>query len=817
MARLREWWTDLIHDLWYGFRTLRRSPFFTGIAVGTLALGIGATTAVFSLVDMLVFRDLPVRDPTRLVQFAWTYPGDPPLNIFSVDDYERYRDNNTVFSEMLGTASGRVDAQTPQGGPQTLGINCVTGNFFSSLGVSSATGRLLGEADNRPGAPAAAVVSWKYWHGHLDRAPDVLGRSIVLLGDLPVTIVGVADRSFSGLAAGYTPDVWIPMGVCERKRRGGMALMARLKDGVSIDRAQAEMRVLDRPRIEAFTRRDPQWREVLLEVLPARAGLATPLHHQFARPLSVLLSILGALLLLACVNIAGLLLARGAARQQEIAVRVSLGAGRLRIVRQLFAESLLLGFAGGLLGIAGAWFGASVLLQIVVSGTRSPGAPASLDVTVDARVLLFTTTVALLATVILGLLPAVAAFPSAPAATLRESGGAGAPRSRRLFANGLVVAQVALAVTLLSTSALLIGHLSNLRNASLGFDRTSVLLVRLDASSDGQGRANLQQRSSELLGRFATIPGVRSVTLSATTPLSGGAASRFATVDGFQEEPEARRRLLLNLVAPVYFATFGTPLIAGRDFGPDEADSSRVAIVNQAMVRHYFADRDPLGTHVRFDGDPQPYRIVGVVADAKYADARAPAPRTIYLHYFQQSGSAPEFALRTSVPPTSIVGDIRRVAEEVAGPVRVTKVTTLAEQVDAAIVPERLIAAVSGFFGVVGLVLAAVGLFGLLAYTVARRTREIGLRMALGATRSDIARTVFGAAAALVSAGLLVGALVALWSVRVAATMVENLPERPVLPIAAAAAATIVLSLAAAYVPARRATRVDPVVALRAE
>jgi predicted permease len=437
-------------------------------------------------------------------------------------------------------------------------------------------------------------------------------------------------------------------------------------------------------------------------------------------------------------------------------------------------------------------------------------------VTIDARVLVFTTTVAALATLVCGLLPGLAAFPSSPATILREGGIAGPPRARRLFANGLVVAQVALAVALLSVSALFARHLWYLRGPDLGFDYTSVLLVRPDAATGGSNPTRLAAHR-ELLTRLETLPGVRSVTLSATTPIAGGAASRFIAVEGFEEPPEARRRLMLNVVAPRYFETLGTPIVAGRDFQFTDGDVRRVAIVNQAMARRYFVGRDPLGGRVRLEGESQAYEIVGMVADAKYSDARAPAPPTIYLHFFQQGGIAPEYALRTRVQPLSIVEDVRRAVQEVLGPVRLAKATTLAEQVNASIVPERLVSTLSGYFAAVGLLLAGVGLFGLLASMVARRTQEIGVRMALGATGEVVVLMVLRAAVVLASAGVLIGVPVALWSARLAAAMMENLSEEHLFPIATAAAATLVLALASAYVPARRASRVDPVAALRAE
>ena len=341
--------------------------------------------------------------------------------------------------------------------------------------------------------------------------------------------------------------------------------------------------------------------------------------------------------------------------------------------------------------------------------------------------------------VLFGLAPAWNAFASAPASSLREIGGAGDTRSRRLFGKSLIVAQVALSVVLLSAAGLFVGHLSNLRNLDLGFDRHSVLLVTLNPQGSGYNRIQLSRLYRDLLQRLQAIPGVRSASLSGATPIEGAAASRFASVEGFQEKPEDRRYLMLNGVGPKYFETLGTPLIAGRDFQFEDAGRPRVTIVNQAMARHYFGGGSPIGKHVTFDGDDMPYEIVGIVGDAKYLDLHEAAPRTVYLNAFQDGFINSQFSLRTDVPPTAIAGEVRRAVSDVLKTVRVAKVTTLAEQVDASIVPERLIALLAGFFGVLGASLAAIGLYGLLAYTVARRTNEIGIRMSLGATERDVA------------------------------------------------------------------------------
>lgn len=810
--------SDFLIDVRYGARSWWRTRGVASVAVVTIALAIGAITAIFSLLNVLVLRDLPVRDPASLVQFLWTYPGDPPLNMFSVEHYERYRASSTVFSEMLGAASARGELRAAGADVETAGIECVTGNFFEALGVRSARGRLFMPQDSRPGAAPVAVVSWAYWNERFAQRDEILGTAVTLLGDLPVTVVGVVERAFSGLIVGYSPDVWIPAGVCQQKGPLVLALMARLKGGVSIDRAQAEMRVLDRPRIEALAERDPQWRETMLDVLPARAGLSTPIHQQFVTPLWALMVVAGLVLVLACANVGAMMVARGAARQQEMAVRLSVGAGRSRLVRQMLTESLLLAAAGGVLGAGLAYAGSRVLLRILVSGTRMIGVPPRLDVVIDAQVLVFTAAVMMLAAVLFGLAPAAMAFASVPGRAPREGRGPGQPRSRRHAGNVLVAAQVALSLVLVTVAGLFVGHLVTFRDSrQLGFDPTSVLLVSVELPRAGERRADRAARVEDLLRRFESLPGVSGVTLSATTPISGAAGSRFVAVEGFEEAAEARRRVLLNAVAPGYFATLRTPLVAGRDFSADDVGRGRVVIVNEAMVRYYFNGMQPLGARLRFDADTEPHEIVGVVADAKYSDVRTPAPRTVYLHAFQQNRVPSGFVLRTRGSPPSVANGVRRIVDETMGDATITTMTTLREQVDASIVPERLIAAMSGFFGGTGLLLAVVGLYGLLAYTVARGTRELGVRMALGAQASAVMFLVLRDALWLLGAGVIVGVPLALWSTRIATNALGTLAVRALPVLAVAGLLLVAVGMLAAYVPARRATRIDPLAALRAE
>lgn len=611
-----------------------------------------------------------------------------------------------------------------------------------------------------------------------------------------------------------------------------VSLVARLKSGVTLDQAQAEMRVLDRPRLADLEERshDVQWRQVIMDVEPAGAGLSM-LRERFATALLLMMSAVGVLLLLACINVASLLLARGAARRREMAVRVALGAGRLRLVRQVMTESLLLSTLGGACGVLLAYGGGGALVKIIASGRSPVGMPQPLQIPVhvDLQVLLFAAGAVVVTGLLFGLVPAWHAFLSAPSASLRAIGGAAETTSWRRFGQGLVVAQVALSVILVTAAALFIRHLTDLRTVGLGFRGESVLQVSLDWSRSGYTPVQLASLNRQVLDRMASIAGVRSVTLAGMTPISGAAGSQFIKVEGFMEHPDDRRRVSLNLVAPRYFETLGTPFLAGRDFAFEDEGRPRVTIVNQAMARYYFGTSSPLGRQFTVEGQTRPLEIVGLVGDAKYWDLHETPPRTIYMNAFQGSGGTNlTFVLRTDVPPRSVVADVRNAVREVLPTVPVAKVTTLAEQVDASILPERLIAMLSALFGVLAAILVAIGLYGLLAYTVTRRTNEIGIRLAIGATSRDMTRMVLTSALGLVGAGLMIGVPIALWTKSyassvlaiVAATQAEvpvTLPVGTTAPILVAAIAMLAVALVASYVPARRATKVDPLVALRSE
>ena len=819
-----------MQDIRYALRMMRRSPGFTAVAILSLALGIGANTAIFSLIDTLMLRPLPVRDPNQLVEPLSRYPdpGEPLYNGYAWKHFVRFRDSNHVFSEVIGVSPSRFHLKADGIDADAVDGEYVVGNFFDVLGVKPAIGRLIGPQDDELGSSnaAVAVLSWACWKNRFQRDPAVVGKRITV-DAAPTTVIGVAPQEFFGLQVGAAPEIWLPVSIepivhqpsALTSGQLDVRVMARLKPRVSIEQARAELQLLDRPRIEEIAARgDLKWLKVTIDVVPAAAGFSI-LSQGYAKPLFALMAIVAALLLLACTNVAGLLLARAAARQRELAVRVSLGASRLRLVRQMLTESLLLSIAGCALGVVVAYIGAGALLKIMASG-RVVGMPQHIEIALhpDLRVLLFTIASSILTGVLFGLAPAWSAFNAAPAAALRATGAATDTPSRRLVGKSLVVAQVAISVVLVTAAGLFVSHVVTLRNVGLGFQRESVLLVTLDPAGSGYQGNQLAPIYRQLLARFAAIPGVRSATLSGVTPILGGGASQWVDVPGFTERAEDRRRASLNWTGPGYFETLGIPRIAGRDFTFEDAGRSPVAIVSESMARHYYGDRSPLGQIITLDGQPRAYEIVGVVGDTKYLNLHDAIPRMVYMNAFQEARIfAHRFSLRTSVRPEAVAGEVRRAVRDVTRTVAVANVTTMTDQVDASMVPERLIATLAGFFGGLGALLAAIGLYGLLAYTVTRRTNEIGIRMALGATRSDVTRMVLLSALGLAATGLALGAPLALWAGRLAAALVDDLPAGAAFPIASAVVAMIVVAVVAAAIPARRASRVNPIEALRQE
>ncbi|HVM76456.1 MAG TPA: ABC transporter permease [Candidatus Saccharimonadales bacterium] len=815
------WLETLWSDVRFGLRLLRKSPGFTFVAVLTLALGIGANTAIFTSMNALMFRTLPIQDPGQFVELLHQYPGEPAYNGFSWNAYQAMRRDDHVFSDLfIGSTMnfGTVRGDNLQ--PQTLFVGSVGGNFFQALGVRAAAGRLIGPEDVHMGDHApVAVVSWSFWKSRFNLDPGIIGKTLVINDDPPLTIIGVTQRGFYGLNEQEKQDIWWPRSLGP-SQGWGIPLLARLKRGVSIEQAQAEMGSLFQTVVNAPDV-DPWDRRMKLRIEPAGNGVTTPLSQMLSTPLTVLMATVGLLLLLTCANLAGLLLARGASRQHEMAVRACLGAARTRLLRQTLTESLLLSLAGCAVGIFFAYFAAHALVRVFASGRFIMDAPMHFEAltTPDAHVVLFTGAIVLLTGLLCGAVPAMRASNMAPASALQPGSRVGETKRQRLFGRGLVALQVALSLVLVSSAALFVEYLSNLRNLDLGFTRNNLLLVTLDFAHSGYDAAQFSRLSQELVMRLDAIPGVSSATFSTMSPMEGPGASSFVFA---KDHPEKRTQTSINYVASDYFQTYGTPFLAGRDFSARDQASSRVAIINEAVARDCFGNENPIGrhitlSHITLTKGEKTYEVVGVVGNAKYNDLQQPGPPTIYAYSLQEGFIGSQLAVRTRIDPAGVASAVRQAEADVLKTVPIARIMTMNEQIDSSIVPERLIAMLSTGFGALGALLAAIGLYGLLAYTVARRTHEIGVRIAMGATRSDVIRMTLHEALWMVCAGLALGAPLAFWGKRVAASLIPGLPVANSLPIVVAAAIMIVVGLIAAYLPARRAMRVDPMVALRYE
>ncbi len=813
---------SLLQDLRLALRMLRKSPGFTAVAILTLALGIGANTAIFTMTNGLMLRTLPVRDPGRLVELLHQYPGEPAFNGFSWDAFRIMRDGNRVFSDLIVDSLNVIAVRADKLQPETVFVGQVGGTFFQALGVRPAAGRLIGPEDVHTGDHSpVAVISWPFWKSRFNLDPGIIGEKIVV-GDTPLTIVGVTQRGFYGISEHARQDVWWPISLGPSS---GMwyGLLGRLKPGVSMEQARPEMaalfqRAIDRPDVDPFVRR------MKLCIEPAGNGVTTPLSQMLSTPLTVLMATVGLLMLLACANLAGLLLARGASRQHEMAVRACLGAPRARLLRQTLTESLLLSLTGCVVGIFVAYVASHALIRVFASGRFVMIAPVHFEALTkpDAHVLLFTLAIALFTGLLCGAASAMSASKTEPATTLQQVSRIGESKARRLFGKGLVASQVTLSLVLMSSAALFVEYLSHLRNLNLGFERNHLLLVTLDFARSGYNAAQFSQLSQELVMRLDAIPGVSSTTFSDMSPMQGPGAASFASAE---DHPEKQTQVSINSVASDYFETYATPFLAGRDFSARDQAGSPVVIINEAAARDCLGNENPIGRHITLSHvtstkGEKTYEVVGLVRDAKYNDLQQPAPPTIYPDLLQQGYIGSEhsqLAIRTRIDPDGAASAVRQIEADVLKDVPIVRIMTMNEQIDSSIVPQRLIAMLSAGFGALAALLAAIGLYGLLAYTVAGRTHEIGVRMALGAARTHVMRVVLRDALWMVCAGFTIGAPLAFWGKRVAASLIPDLPVASLLPIVVAVAIMIAVGLLAAYLPARRAMRVDPMVALRYE
>jgi predicted permease len=839
----------LFRDLNFAARSLRKSPLFTAVAVLSVALGIGANAAVFTLLDQVVLRVLPVKDPAALVQLH-AAPGSESFGGGMGDGSELsyplckdFATRTDVFTGVFCRATAALNVGTT-GRSQRAAGELVSGTFFETLGLSAALGRTLVPDDDRvvSGSPVA-VLSYDYWKSAFGGRADALGRKVVIDGH-PFTVVGVLQEGFRGIDLGAPVDVYLPITMqpqigpswlkIETRRFRWAQVYGRLKPGMTLESAQAALQpflrsVLTTESADAsFVTAAPDAKQrfinTRLAVDSAEQG-RSGLRNQVTNPLKILMAVAAGVLLIACLNVANLLVARGAARHREIALRLALGAGRRRIIGLLLLESLIVAAAGAVLGLLIASWGSSLLLAFYTT----PDSPLAIDPSPDARVIAFTTAVAALTAIVAGLVPAVRSTRLDLAPTLKGAGGAVLGEQARLRKT-LVVAQVALSFLLLVGAGLFVHSLSNLLKSDPGVRVERLLVFSLDLETSGYSPPRDRQLADRLLETLEQDSQVRSASYAFFGLMEGGGWGMGFTLEGEQPKPGKSFDALCNAVTPDYFSTLGVPIVAGRAFTTRDNNAPpqgtpgwpyREAIVNEEFVKQYYGGRNPIGRHVGIGDDPgtaTPIEIVGVSRNAKYMALREdPRPQIFFPYAESGSIQSATFFIRTAGDASQAINMARRQVAQMDPNLPVFNVHTLEEQVQRSVASERLIASLSGVFSGLATGLAMVGLYGVMSYTVTRRTREIGIRMALGAMARDVARRVMGEAGLLVAIGLLSGGAAAWWLTRYISSQLYEVTPLDGVTYAGAAALLTIVAMLATFLPARRAARIEPMRALRDE
>lgn len=840
----------VIQDLRYAVRRLWKNPGFTFMAVLSLGLGIGANTAIFTLINGLLLRSLPVREPQQLVAFGKDDGGGQvdgigpgPLGLFTYEFYKQIAKPQELFQGICSYSSfpTMVSVKTDPGGNGLAGqanSHLVSGNFFSVLGAEPVLGRPIAPADaDTPGRNAVAVISYRYWQQVLSGDPSVVGRSIAINGT-PFTVIGVMPSKFFGVELNEdSPDMWLPLtmqqevmlqpSLLDPRSLFWLHMMGRLNPGTNVKQAQAwvgsqlQQYMADREGPQISESRKQEIQKIYVELVPGSRGISY-LRDQYSTSLSILMGAVVLVLLIACANLANFLLAKATSREREISTRLALGASRGRIVGQILTEAVLLSLSGGVLGLLFAFWSNRVLIDFIVGGA----AHTALNASPDVSVLIFAFLVALMTGILFGIVPAlrVSRISVTPAlnANARTAGAAGG-RSGRLLPKVLVSAQVALSLTLLAGAGLLVRTLRNLQNQDFGFNRHNVLLVNFNPKFAGYKPAQLNGLYERILGRLDGLPGVRSATLSGGPPMSGGKWNSPIFIQGYTAQPNENLGTLLSRVGPRYFETVGVPVLRGRAIGAeDSATSPKVVVVNQALADHFFPRGDAIG-HRFTVADPSvkgEWEIVGVVRNTKYSRPREEQERMAYLPVMQLTDDdnyAYWLQVQTTQDPALVAGDVRRVLAGIDSNLPILEVRTITEQLDRGMDNEQLISQLSSFFSLLALLLACIGLYGVMNYDVSRRTNEIGLRMALGAQTGAVAWLVLRESLLLLGIGVGAGVPAALAATRLLQSQLFGLAPHDPGTFATAVLVVCVVTLLAAYFPARRAAKVDPMVALRYE
>ncbi len=798
----------MLADTRHALRGFVRSPGFTLVAVLSLALGIGANTAIFSLVNAVLLRTLPVREPGRLVIFTLSTPDRFVGSAISATAYEKIRDNNTVL-DGFAAATGASTALSDGGSAEYVTGELVSGNFFETLGVSAIVGRVLIPEDDRiPDSLPVCVLSYGLWQQRFGADRDVIGRKVQINGR-PFTVLGVTPKGFSGFAQGAQTELFMP------RKAAGMSQSAnflrtfgRLKPGVSMEQAQASLDVL----YHQFEIRGPRRAGVKIILEPGNRGFVQ-LVSQYERPLLMLMVVVAFVLLIACANVTNLLMARASGRTKEIAVRLAVGAGRVRLVRQLLVESLLLTTGGAALGMALAYWVDNALLALAPQ--QVGGRALIVDVDPDWRALLFTLAVTTVVSVLSGIIPAIQSTHPDLVTALKGEPGARVP-GRFSVTNASVVAQVGLSLTLLIAAGLFLRSLHNLKSVDPGFDPDRLVLLTIDTSSSGYSQAATQNFFDRLLERARNLPGVVSASPGLVSPLSGNFSLMRISVPGYVPQPNEPPGIATNWIGPEYFKTLSTSLVAGRMFTEQDGQASKVAIVNERAAAHFWPDQNPIGKHIIIRGrEPDDYEIVGVVKNVKSESLRDDAQATVYLPFRKSQRALMTLHVRVAGATTPVISALMREVHALDASLPVVEATTMSAQLDRTIALDRLMATLTALFGILAVVLAAVGLYGVMAFLVAGRTREIGIRMALGAGPVRVLGQVMKESIVLTASGIALGVLGALSAARLVGSFLYGLKATDPWTYAALALLLAGIALSAAWIPARRASHVDPMVALR--
>ena len=845
-------WESVAENLWQdvrlGMRGLLKSPGFTLVALLSLTLGIGANTAIFTLMNAIMLRPLPVEKSQQLVLFGdgraagstKSLP-DSSWRLFSYPFFHTFSGKAQSFAGLAAVNSNQLQshASVAGGALEPIHIDLVSGSYFGMLGVPAILGRVIGAADDgAPGSGPVAVASYGWFERHFHGDPAALG-TVVRVQSHDYTLIGVARPGFFGVSVGEAADLWIPLSMEEEispDRNGitdkffqSLYIVGRLKPGVSMASAGSETNLLFKQILRSdFVGTNPSQKELnaiqhaSIELTPAGNGLSR-LRRRFSLPLKILMTIVALVLLIACANIANMLLARGVSRAREVAVRMALGASRGRIVVQLLTESSLLAFAGAGMGIALAWKASPLLLHMAQPGPQ----PVPINLRPDMMVLGFTLLVTVLTALIFGIVPALRATRLELTPALKEGRGGGTASTRSTLARGLIVGQIALSMLLLAAAGLFIRSLLNLTNIDTGFDKHDALLFSLDASAAGLPHGSPEeihsvQLQEQIEQRVQAIPGVKSDSFAFFTFDQGGWTD-LVMFQGVGKTAENSREVFFNIVSNGFFDTMGLPIQAGRGFNTHDTQTSpKVAVINQTMARRFFPNGDAVGRRFGIGDDTAhsgDIEVIGVVKDAKYTSLSDTGQMAAYLPCVDNPGFYGNFVVKLApgVSRDAVIAQTRSAIAQINPNILVSNVSSLEEQVSGSIATQSLIAQLSAFFGVLAVFLSCIGIYGLMSYAVLRRTNEIGIRLALGAQSGALLWMELRESLVLLGLGLAIGLPVTLGSTGILRSQLYQLSPVDPVALCVAVVAVALMTMLAAWLPARRATRVDPMVALRCD